>query len=360
MKKKMIFLAWIDHNRRSQLIAQKLNMPLYLVQSLKRHYYSAPLRYILQTVKTLGILRQEKPDVVFIQNPPIFAVLIVYLYARFAGAQYIIDSHTGALIAPWWKWSLPIHGFLSRRALTTMVTNNYLATMVKNWDANTFILADIPTTFPEGSAYPVNGKFSIAVINTFSPDEPIEEILEAATDLSDVNFYITGNLLRAKKNYLENHPDNVKFTGFIPDDKYFGLLRAVQAIMVLTKDNHTMQRGACEAVSLGKPIITSKWPVLEHYFNKGTLHVENTRHEIKNAVLHMQHEKDRLEVEILTLQRERWLEWQQKQAELLDLIENGQAQRDMKITMWEKVALAATLITALTFAIRWLIDCRKG
>ena len=74
----------------------------------------------------------------------------------------------------------------------------------------------------------------------------------------------------------------------------------------------------------------------------------------------MQHEKDRLEVEILTLQRERWLEWQQKQAELLDLIENGQAQRDMKITMWEKVALAATLITALTFAIRWLIDCRKG
>lgn len=320
---KMVFIAWIAHNRRSQLIAEKFQMPLYQIQSLKRWYFLAPLRYILQTIRTLVILMREKPAVVFVQNPPIFALVVVYLYAKVWGAKYIIDSHTGALLAPWWKWSLPIHAFLSRRAITTIVTNAHLEAIVKAWQAPTFILADIPTKFPPGKDFPLNGKFSLAVINTFSPDEPVGEVLKAAASLPEVQFYITGDPIRARRTFLQHHPSNVKFTGFLPDDEYLGLLRSVQAIMVLTTDNHTMQRGACEAVSLGKPIITSNWPILREYFHKGTIHVDNSSQGIRQGILQMQQEGEILEKEILLLQQERWLEWDEKYAMLSRLIQDS-------------------------------------
>jgi glycosyltransferase involved in cell wall biosynthesis len=323
MNNKMLFISWIAYSRRSQLIAEKFQMKLYLVHSLKRRPFLAPLRYILQTIKTLMILIREKPVVVFVQNPPIFAPLVVYLYTKLWPAKYIIDAHTSALLAPVWQWSMPLHGFLSRRAITTIVTSEHLRAIVNAWGANTFIIADIPATLPRGKTFPLDGKFNVAVINTFAPDEPLEEVLQAATALPDVQFYVTGDPIRAKKTFLRDHPDNLKFTGFLPDEEYLGLLRAVQAIMVLTTRNHTMQRGACEAVSLGKPIITSNWPLLQTYFHKGTIHVDNSGQGIQEGILRMQRERETLEKEILLLQQERWLEWEEKQAALTKLIEDN-------------------------------------
>jgi glycosyltransferase involved in cell wall biosynthesis len=317
---KMIFIAWIRHNRRSQLLAQKFQMKLFLIQALKRWYFLAPVRYVLQTVTTVATLLREKPDVVFVQNPPIFAAMGVYLYAKLWRTEFVIDSHTGALLAPWWQWTLPLHAFLSRRAITTLVTNRHLAGLVRTWQAPAFIIADIPTEFPPGQPVALKDGFKVVVINTFSPDEPVAEILAAAALLPEVNFYITGDPIRANKSFLQLHPPNVTFTGFIPDNEYFGLLRSVDAIMVLTKDNYTMQRGACEAVSLGKPIITSDWPVLREYFHQGTLFVDNSCHGIRDGILQMQQEKDRLAQEITGLQQEHWVEWDGKYRELANLI----------------------------------------
>lgn len=319
-----LFIAWHPFSRRGQLLSEKFRLRLYLVHSLKRRYFLAPVRYILQAVRTTRILLKERPRLVFVQNPPIFAAMVVYLYARLGRARYVIDSHTGALLSPWWKWSLPIHAFLSRRAITTIVTNEYLRSIVDSWGADTFLIADIPTKFPEGQTVSLDGKFNVAVINTFSPDEPLEAVLEAASALPETHFYVTGNLIRAKKSLLENKPDNVTFTGFLPDAEYFGLLRAARAIMVLTTDDHTMQRGACEAVSLGKPIVTSNWPILREYFNRGTLFVDNSAADIQRAVIKMQQQREKLENEISLLQQERWQEWQHKQAALTKLIKADQ------------------------------------
>jgi glycosyltransferase involved in cell wall biosynthesis len=323
MNAKMLFISWISHSRRSQLIADQFGAKLYLVHSLKRRSYLAPLRYLLQAIKTWAILVREKPKVVFVQDPPIFAPLIVYLYASLWRANYIIDAHTTALLAPVWQWSMPLHGFLSRRAIATIVTNEYLENIVKNWGAKSFIIADIPGNFPQGQPYPLNGKFSVAVINTFAPDEPIGEVLKAASTLPEVQFYITGDPIRARKTFLQEHPHNVKFTGFLPDAEYLGLLRGVQAIMVLTTRDHTMQRGACEAVSLGKPIITSNWPLLRHYFNKGTVHVDNSCQGIRDGVVKMQSQRETLGKEILVLQQERRVEWVEKHRALSQLIQSS-------------------------------------
>jgi glycosyltransferase involved in cell wall biosynthesis len=330
MPEATLFIAWIAYSRRSQLIADKLGIKLHTIQSLKRHYIYVPLRYVLQAVRTFAILLRERPRLIFVQNPPIFAAMVVYVYARMFDARYVIDSHTGALLAPWWKWSLPIHAFLSRRAIATIVTNQHLKALVESWGARSFIIADIPTTFPVGKPFPLNGKFNVAVINSFSPDEPLEEILEAAAALPEVQFYVTGDLIRAKDKFFRNQLDNVTFTGFLPDEEYFGLLRGAQAVMTLTTDDHTMQRAACEAVSLGKPIITSNWLILREYFNRGTIHVDNTARGIREAVIRMQERREALEDEVLMLQRERWQEWQHKHAALVQLI--GESLKDVGST----------------------------
>ena len=57
--------------------------------------------------------------------------------------------------------------------------------------------------------------FKIAVISSFAPDEPLEEILNAAATMSEVLFYITGDMSKAAKHLLEKKVNNVIFTGFL-------------------------------------------------------------------------------------------------------------------------------------------------
>ena len=320
-----LLIAWHPYSRRGQLLCGAFRLELKLIHSLKRHYLLAPIRYVLQAAKSFTVLIRERPRLIFVQNPPIFAVVIVYVYAKLWGARYVIDSHTGALLAPWWKWSLPAHAFLSRNAITTIVTNRHLKAVVDSWGASSFILGDLPTAFPEGSPFQLDARFNMAVINTFSPDEPVEEVLKAASGLPEVHFYVTGNLIRAQRSLLQDQPDNVTFTGFLPDNEYFGLLRSVQAIMTLTTDNFTMQRGACEALWLGKPIITSDWPILREYFHKGTIHVDNSARGIQEAVIWMQNARGELEGEIRELQRERRQESQHTQAAMEHLISDSES-----------------------------------
>src|SRR5262249_54482479 len=97
-------------------------------------------------------------------------------------------------------------------------------------------------------------------------------------------------------------------------------LRAAAGVVALTTDDNTMQRGACEAVSLGVPIITSNWPLLRSYFHLGTVHVDNTPEGIRAGVEQLRAEHARLQTEIRQLQDERRSEWRAKHAALAALI----------------------------------------
>jgi glycosyltransferase involved in cell wall biosynthesis len=320
-----VFIAWHAYSRRAQLLSEKFGLRPHLISVLKRRYALAPLRYALQAWQTLAILRRERPRVIFVQTPPVFAPAVVMLYAGLVGARVVIDAHSGARLAPWWRWSLPLQAWLSRRAVTTIVTNEHLQAQVRAWGAHSLIVADIPTTFPEGIPPPASQRFTVVVINTFSPDEPLEAVIAAAASLPEVQFFVTGDPIRAKAGLLAQCPPNVQFTGFLPDANYIGLLRSADGIMALTTHDHTMQRGACEAVSLGRPIITSDWPLLRDYFDKGTVHVDNSAAGIRAGVVQLQAEHGRLLDEISELQAERRVEWREKQAALVALVEDEAA-----------------------------------
>lgn len=322
MKEKMIFLAWAppSHSGRSRLLANKLGIDLLEVHFLRqKSRWTAPIKYMLQAVQTLFELVCRGPRVVFVQDPPILASFVVFVYCLFSRSHFIIDSHTDALLASWWQWLMPLHRFLSLRAVCTIVTNAYLRGIIESWGAPAFVLADVPAEL-HYREFPLDARFTIAMASSFSYDEPRKCVFEAARRLPDVQFYITGNLKLADRAELGEAPGNVHFTGLLPFEEYYGLLHGSDAVLALTTEDHTLQWGACEAVSLGRPVITSDWPFLKSYFNKGTVHVENTPEGIYRGVVQMQRDRERYGRDVLDLRREREREWEQKQNELKAII----------------------------------------
>ena len=331
LAKQSLFLVWgpPSYGPRSRVFSKELglNEPHFIYSITQRGILSAPLRYAYQAIQTLFLLFRRRPKIVFVQSPPSQAVILVYLYCLLTNSQYVIDAHSDALQRARWTRPQWLYKLLAQGAITTIVTNEYFQQMINRWGGHAFVLRDIPTTFPEASSYPINGDFNVVMVNTFAADEPLADVLTAATDLNDVQFHVTGKLSRADQQLLTNFPGNVYFTDFLPNESYYALLASSQAVMCLTTRDHTMQRGACEALSLGKPIITSNWPLLQNYFHKGTVHVNNSAAGIRQGIVEMKQNYDRYQTGIKELQLEQRQEWQEKVEQLVDLIERSMADR---------------------------------
>ena len=141
-------------------------------------------------------------------------------------------------------------------------------------------------------------------------DRVLDEIVNAANRMPDIQFHITGNLKHSRSNWTGSPPNNVRFTGWITETEYGELLRAADVVMCLTTHDHTMQRGAYEAMALGKPLITSNWGVLRETFNDGTIHVDNTADDIARSVREAVTNRTEMRHRMQNLARERRLVFQ--------------------------------------------------
>ena len=278
-------------------------------------------RYWMQAVQTWRILRHEMPDVVFVQNPPIFCALVTFIYHRFYGSQYIIDSHTGAFLGFRWGWSVGLLRMLSLRALTTIVHNKSQEKIIERWGCRYCVVGFTPGDYPAGERFPLSGQFNIAVVSTFSPDEPVSVIFDAANLMPEINFYFTGKIERIPRDLSTNKPGNCHFTGYLAYENYVGLLRGVDVVMDLTTRDHTLLMGAFEAVSLGKPLIVSDWPILQEYFSLGTIHIPNTVKGVFEGVRRCQRELPSLQRDIFILQENLQSDWNKRIYELKLIIQ---------------------------------------
>lgn len=326
LARRSLFLVWgpPSHGPRSRVFARALGIDdLHFVYATgRRGWLAAPAKYPYQAIRTLRLLFAHRPRVVFAQSPPSFAVLFVYLYCLLTGARYVVDAHSDAFQR--WIWTRPrwLYRLLARRAVATIVTNEHFARQIQGWGGRAFVLRDIPTSFDSGGEYPLSDAFNLAVVNTFAKDEPLGEVLEAARGLPHVQFYITGKVESAPPGLLARAPSNVRFTGFLPDASYYALLGGAHAVMCLTTRDNTMQRGACEALSLGRPIVTSDWPLLRAYFHKGAVHVPGHAAAIRRGVLQLQTRYDTYAAEIIDLQAAQRQEWQEKIEALMRLLQD--------------------------------------
>jgi glycosyltransferase involved in cell wall biosynthesis len=318
----MAFVSWAPYCSRSDSIAAHLDGKSHMVYSARygSHVPTIPFKYLSQTIRTLRILFRDRPGTVFVMTPPVFACLPAWIYCRLTGASYVIDAHTGAFLDARWKPLLFIHRWFSRRARTTIVTNEFMRDMVRSWGAQTTIVRDVPVRFPEPIRPTLDGDCNITLVSSFTRDEPLEVFFDAAARLPEVQFHVTGNYRRADPRVLQKKPQNVRLTGFLSDAEYVGLLLASDAVISLTTLDHTMQRGAYEAVYLGRPVITSNFDLLRRHFCKGSVHVDNTVEAVTSGIRRMRADSHRLLAEVEELRRERMRDWEIAEASLRRLI----------------------------------------
>lgn len=303
---------------------------------LGSHPATIALKYLIQIVQTLRLLWRERPAVVLVMVPPIFAVLPVYFYCKLTGSRFATDNHTAGFTMKRWQRMKFLHGWLEKRAACNIVTNEKLRQCQQTWRVpaeKIFLIGDLPVQFAQIETPPFlkqngvtknggtpNGFFAVTAVCSFNPDEPLENILRAANELPDVNFFCTGKLKDAPAGLLERKSANVTFTDFLSVPHYAGLLKASHGVMVLTTRDHTMQRGAYEAMALGIPIITSDWPILRKTFANGSLFVDNSPQSIVQAVRRLRTEWPHFKTAIEQRRAQRFAAWFEKEKELRRLL----------------------------------------
>ena len=299
-----IFISWDVYDERSGLLAKHLGIPIHFFHfGVRKKILLLPFRYMVLAWRTWKFLMKEKPKIILVQTPPLPSAIVVHLYCVLYNARFAMDTHSGSIKQPWVKifW---LHRWLSRKAITTVVPNRFVEKVFTDMDLKAIRLGYTPENYEIKKTYSVDKKkFNISVPCSFGEDEPIEEIIDAAAELPEVGFYITGNLKYAPKNILKKAPENCYFTGYLSREDYLSLLAESDVIMDLTTDDFTVLMGAFEAISLEKPLITSNWPVLIEYFNAGTVYVDNSVEGIRNGILDAQNSYKELSQGIKSLKK---------------------------------------------------------
>lgn len=315
-------ISWAPYSRMSSTFSKELGARLFCVHYLRfQSPPHAPFKYILQALRTLQILARERPRAIHVQTPPFVGGLVVDLYCRLTGAKFVLHYHSAAF-GKIWDWALPLQKMLARRAVTNIVTNQYWADKVEGWGGKTLVMIDPFLELPQGEPYPVKPGFKVAFVSTFADDEPLEAVMQAARNMPDVQFYVTGDKRKKPASFFESAPVNVTFTGFLdPDRQYPGLLRAVDAVMVLTTRDYTLQLGGCEATAVKKPLITSDWPYLREVFSRGTAFVSDSAESIQAGIREIQGNYEHYSSEISRLRGEKQQEWDLRLHQLKQMME---------------------------------------
>ena len=337
------FVSWVRSCGRSQGFIDALGLtPIYSSYLRQSDLVSAPLKYGPQFVQTLRRLYRHRPEVVFVMNPPVFAVAAVAVYAAQTGGQYVMDCHSGAFEGRKWRWSLPLQRAFGRRAAAVIVTNPVHEKLVGAWPARAMIIADPPpklaTPYPDAPAQGdrvIDDQGFVFVIATYGPDEAIPEVVEAARALPHVRFRISGDTARAPRAVVERCPANVELTGFTPLETFWQQVRSASAILTLTQQENTILRGGWEAMFTGRPLITSDTAALRGYFVRGTRFVDNTVDGIKAGIEDVLANQAAYQADMKRLDAEKRLLWLRQQAELAllitgtDVAEAGHTGRDV-------------------------------
>ena len=206
--------------------------------------------------------------------------------------------------------------------LTTLVHNNSQAQIMERWKCRHMVLGFIPGQYMSGKVFERTSQFSVAVVCSFSDDEPLDVVFEAAKICSDVCFYITGRPRSTSRYSIARRPENCILTGYLPYDQYVSLLQNADAVMCLSTRDNTLLMGAMEAVSLTTPLIVSDWPVLRDTFPIGTVHVSNTPQGISQGICRVQSERASLQHQMVTLKEQLDREFKQRFGELEQLLQS--------------------------------------
>jgi glycosyltransferase involved in cell wall biosynthesis len=271
------FIAWTPVEGRSREIAALLGGEakcFYTFGTSRR--WVAPIRYVVDAFRTVRYLSSRRPHSVIATNPPAFPGLIAMGYGRLTAAPILLDSHPAAFgqkESLSGRLLLPLHRWMVSRVAGNVLPSDELADLVRSWGGRAGVFHEAPPEW-QIAGHERGARTRVLLVGVLAPDEPVEDALEAARILPDVEFFVTGDTRRLRAKLVQHAPDNVEFLGFLRGEAFRRQLEEADIVLTLSTDDTAAMRAAYEAVYAERPLVVSASEERRRLFPYA-IHVQN-------------------------------------------------------------------------------------
>jgi glycosyltransferase involved in cell wall biosynthesis len=310
-----VWVTW-ENQRRSVELAKAFDAKLFMY-TVK--HTSRIARYLCAWKETLGFVKRENPKYLFAQNPSLILALLLCLTKPFLHYKLIIDRHSNFRYGSTNPYLDAVFHLISdytiRKADYTIVTNQPLQELIQSKGGTGVVLQDKLPQMTLCEKLELDGELNLVLINSFSSDEPIDEVLEAMKTMPDqVSLYVTGDYASRQKyaEMAQSGPGNIRFTGFLPEDRFQSLLYSADALLVLTRSENTLTCGAYEGVALGKPLVLSDTKAIRNYFTDGAVYCGSDAESIHRSLEICLANREKLAGDILRFREKALTDWQDR------------------------------------------------
>ena len=258
-------------SRRAEHLAVQLDAQKLVVNTSSGQVLVSLAKYAAAAARTACWLVRVRPRVVLVTAPPIPACVVVLLLSRPLRYNFILDSHPGAFGLMNDRLSRilqPLHTLCLRHAAYVVVATPELVTEVVRRGGSAGILHEPPA--PEQQTSECENQY-ILYAASGGRDEPHDVVIEAAREMPESTFLVTGDVPHAQAEL----PSNISYLGWVSPSRYERLLNSAMVVVVLSTEEQSVMRSAYEASFAMRPLVVSKTAATKRYFPASRL-VENT------------------------------------------------------------------------------------
>lgn len=318
-----LFIAWIPFQRRQISMAPLFGFEAVFLPIRQTLRILRPLQYLANALKTLSLLKAKRPRVIWVQLPQVPLLTVALLYKRVfdQSVRIIADCHNRILNPPWKNWPgvraqlnacdvVVVHNLAVMPKVAAMGIRHDIIRLLE--DPPAAIRSEVSPTVP----YPHPWVLFLA---SFNPDEPIQELFEAARLAPDIHFVLAGDANRAKgRHIMRGHPENIILPGYLSGAELDSAIISADAILALTKLEDAQLSSAGEAIGAGRPMVLSDTPVIRDLYYKGGVFVDTySPASIVMGCRAAIEGNTRLAAESLAIREERYARWR-SQAESIN------------------------------------------
>lgn len=245
------------------------------------------LNYILASIETLKILLKERPLQVVAVAPPVFTVVIVWIYKIIFERKLIlfVDLHNGVLRKEWRHW--PLFKLIMKSCIVLSHNEVVRKRIDEVFGIKSYVLSDPLPRWGnlENCLKSKSNELNVFVPFSFALDEPYAELLEASRDLPDsVNLIVSGDYGKRYPTAAKEFPD-VNFIGYVTDREYRDFVFSCDVILCLTTGEDIQMCALVEAIALNKFVIASSTKVNREIFSDYIeIFCDNNNKSISNTV----------------------------------------------------------------------------
>lgn len=280
-----VHLAWTAFQRRQESMKNITGFDCWFFPIPKSGRVIKLLNYARLFLKSMRELHRAAPEVVWVQLPQVPALWAALAYRTLSTkpVKVVADCHNAQLRRPWSHFPLALWSL--KQCNVILVHND---AMLKQANANgwpmdkVLVLEDVPAM---GKDKPASGlalqhilapKPWVVFPGSFAADEPIEEVLAAASIAPEFTFIITGRPDKAKQNghNISELPKNVVLPGFLPVELFDDILREADVVIGLTREEGIQLSVCNEALGFGRPLVTSDTKILRELFGEAAVMVD--------------------------------------------------------------------------------------